>query len=363
MKWPKYILSFILIGAWSAMASAAEAEEETDGNFLPLPIIITEPAVGEGLGAVLVYFHGEPLKNAPRVSSANSLDKVSRDQTPPPTATGIFGAYTNNDTWYAGLGHSRTFKDDTWRLVALAGKAKVNTTFYFADLPFKFSLAGYVGYAKLKRRLANSNLFIGLSTSYIDAETTFFEELPLPVPGIEFKDVGLALSLIYDSRDDTMMPSSGQMFELESWNYDKALGGSFSYWKATLKLNSFHTFGENWVLGLRYEGSVIDGESPFYAAPYVSLRGIPALRYQGKAAGVFETELRYQFASRWSVLAFGGVGYTENQRPANKTEDDIMAFGFGARWLALPEKNVWVGLDLARGPEDDAFYIQLAHPW
>lgn len=343
--------------------AAESAATDTGGKFLPLPIIITEPAIGEGLGAALVYFHGEPMQDAPSLSSPNSLNKVSRDQKPPPTATGVFGAYTNTDTWFAGLGHSRTFKEDRWRLIAGAGRAKVNTTFYFADLPFRFSLEGDVAMTKLKRRLANSNMFVGLSASYINAETTFFEELPLPVPGIDFRDVGVALSVIYDSRDDTMMPTSGQLFELESWHYNKDLGGSFNYWKPKLKANSFHSIGKRWVLGLRLEGSTIDGESPFYAAPYVSLRGIPALRYQGKSAGVFETEVRYQLAKRWSVLAFGGVGFTENKRPANKTGDDITAWGFGARWLALPAKNAWVGIDVARGPEEDAFYIQLAHPW
>jgi hypothetical protein len=275
----------------------------------------------------------------------------------------VFGAYTNNDTWFAGLGHSRTFKEDKWRLIAGAGAAKVNSTFYFADVPFDFSLDGTIGLVKLKRRMANSNMFLGLSTSYIDAETTFFEELPVPELGVDFKDVGAALSVIYDSRDDTMMPSSGQLFELEGWRHDKGFGGSFNYWKANLKLNSFHRLGEKWVLGLRYEGATIDGEGPFYAAPYVSLRGIPALRYQGKSAGVVETEIRYRLAKRWAVLAFGGVGYTDNEQPANKTEDDIYAWGVGARWQALPAKNVWVGIDLAHGPEEDAFYIQLAHPW
>jgi hypothetical protein len=372
MKTQALIIATLLL----ANALPATAEEQADdldqpapdakdnsARFLPLPIIITEPAIGEGLAAALIYFHAEPKGDVPALASAQTLNRSDRQQAPPPTATGLFAAYTNNDTRAIGIGHSRTFRDDRYRLIAAYADATVNTTFYFADLPFDFTLEGDLALAKLKRRIANSNMFIGLSTSYLNADVTFFKELPVPIPSLSFKDIGIALSVVYDSQDDGMMPTTGQLLEFESWNYDAVLGGAFDYWKGKLKLNSFHTFGKKFVLGLRFEASAVDGDNPFYATPYVSLRGIPALRYQGKLAGVVETEGRYRLARRWSVLAFSGAGFTDNKRPANKTDDDIRAFGFGVRYLALPTKNIWVGLDLARGPEEDAFYIQLAHPW
>ena len=65
----------------------------------------------------------------------------------------------------------------------------------------------------------------------------------------------------------------------------------------------------------------------------------------------------------WAVLGFLGEGFTDERGIWDETEDEIKAYGVGFRWLALQTKNVWVGLDLARGPEEDAFYIQLVHPW
>lgn len=347
-----------------AKDNAAEKTSDDDsGKFLPLPIVVTEPAIGEGLGAALIYFHANHDEEKPKVASAQTLSRSDRDQAPPPTATGVFGVYTNNDTKAIGIGHSRTFKQDRYRLMAAVADAKINATYYFADIPFDFSMEGDLGLVKLKRRFADSFMFVGMSALYLDADVRFFEGIPINIPSLKFKDVGLALSFIYDSRDDGMMPTEGLLVELEGWRHAESLGGSFDYWKTKLKINSFHTMGENVVLGLRYEGATVDGDNPFYAAPYVSLRGIPALRYQGQYAGVVETELRYKLARRWSVLGFIGGGFVDNLKPANKTEDDIKAWGFGARWLALPTKNVWVGLDLARGPEEDAYYIQLAHPW
>ena len=350
-----------------AADSAAEEAKDSGGKFLPLPIIITEPAIGEGLGAALVYFHAAPDGDARKIESAQSLNRADSEQTPPPTATGVFAMYTNNDTTGFGIGHSRTFRQDKWRLSALLADAKVNATYYVGDFPFGFSLEGSVAFARIKRRFGGSNMFIGLATSWLDADIDFpldpgLGDDPI-IPGVAFRDVGASLSVLYDSRDDTMMPASGQLLELASWHYDKGLGGDFDYTKTNLKLNSFHELGKKFVLGLRLEGSIGGGDLPFYAAPYVKLRGIPALRYQGKSAGVVEVELRYQFAKRWAVLGFTGEGWTDERDLADETADEIDAFGFGVRFEALPAKNVWVGLDLARGPEEDAFYIQLIHPW
>ena len=274
-----------------------------------------------------------------------------------------------NDTRGYGIGHSRTFKDDTYRLTALLVDTTVNATYYVADFPFEFSLDGTVAFARLKRRFGDSNMFIGASTSVLDASINFPlspgpESASGPgIPEVPFTDVGISASFIYDSRDDTMMPTTGHLADLSLWRYDEAFGGDYNYTSTTLKVNSFRVFGKKWVLGLRLEASAANGDMPFYAAPYVKLRGIPALRYQGEMAGAVEVELRYQFAKHWAVLGFLGEGFTDERGLWDETEDEIKAYGVGFRWLALPTKNVWVGLDLARGPEDDFFYIQLVHPW
>jgi len=347
--------------------ATAEAEEEDGGKFLVLPIFITEPAIGEGLGAGLVYFHANRDPDQPRVTTAQSLNRADRRQKPPPTATGAFAFYTNDDTSGVGIGHSRTFKDDTYRLMAALADAKINATYYVSDNPFGFTLEGELLFAKLKRRLGNSYMFAGLSTSYVNATTIFGTNPDAPagpgIPDFSFTDVGLAANLIYDSRDDSMMPTTGQLAELALWRYDDVFGGDFNYTSSTFKWNFFRTLGKRFVLGLRFEVSAASGDVPFYAESFVKLRGIPALRYQGEVAGVVETEVRYQFASRWAVLAFGGVGFTNERTMANETEDDINAYGVGLRYLALREQSVWIGLDVARGPENDAFYIQMTHPW
>jgi hypothetical protein len=78
---------------------------------------------------------------------------------------------------------------------------------------------------------------------------------------------------------------------------------------------------------------------------------------------VVEVEGRYNISLRWAAIAFAGGGFTNSEDPTLDTLDDIFAFGTGLRFQALKEQNVWVGLDIAKGPEEYAWYIQVGHPW
>jgi len=69
---------------------AVDMSEFLNSNtgFLPVPIIITEPAVGFGGGLALAYFHkGKTFENdGPKGLS--------------PTVSFLAGAYTSNGTWF-----------------------------------------------------------------------------------------------------------------------------------------------------------------------------------------------------------------------------------------------------------------------
>ena len=61
-----------------------------DRMFLPVPILITEPAVGYGAGAALVFFHE---LNKPD-SQADGEQKKGGKHSLPPSATAVFGGGT-----------------------------------------------------------------------------------------------------------------------------------------------------------------------------------------------------------------------------------------------------------------------------
>ena len=133
--------------------------------------------------------------------------------------------------------------------------------------------------------------------------------------------------------------------------------------KVSFKALSFHPFAERFVLGLRLDIKAIDGDPPLWGYPWITLRGVPALRYQNEKTGILETELRWNILDRWAVLGFVGVGGTRGDTRIYEDESGIVAGGVGGRWLFRPQDNLWVGVDVARGPEDNYVYIQVGHAW
>lgn len=350
-------------------AAAETAAEAGRYRLLPIPVFITEPAIGEGLGVALALFH--PVKQG-KVSSApvatpESIHGMSESREAPPVVTAVVGAYTNNDTWFAGAGHFNNWRSDSIRYAGGLARARVNSQIYLANLPFRFSMDAGMIFQELKFRLGQSDFMIGGGLLWMDAENRF----GLRPPGdgeddrfrLEFRNVGLELKLNYETRDNTMNPTSGQLAELALWRYDQSFGGDYDYWSWKAKALSFHPLSDQWTLGLRFNVSGVDGSLPFFAFPFVKLRGVPALRYQDKVAGAVEAEARYLLAPRWEVSAFGGLGFTSDRIALYENPGSIYNFGVGGRYKVFEAHNVWMGIDIARGPEDWNWYIQVGHPW
>jgi hypothetical protein len=352
-----------------------EPEKKVDtkprGRWLPIPIFLTEPAFGYGLGLVLSYFHpqkdGAERQAEPSLHTPQSVASGRKGQKAPPAITGVAGGYTENDTWAAAVGHSNSWRKDTMRYAGGLAYADVNSTYYILDKPFDFNLKGGILYQDLKFRLGNSGFFLGGKLLCLQTDSKFLftidEDTEIEVGNVDSRNIGVAADIMYDSRDNVFTPNRGQLLQMNVWRYDEGLGGDYNYWNGTLKLLSFFQLHPAFVLGLRLEGSAVDGRAPFYAYPYVSLRGIPALRYQGKRAGVIEAEARWNIFSRWAILGFAGTGAVGADDPSFETDDDIYAGGAGVRYFLMQDLGLWLGVDVARGPEDSYAYITVGQAW
>jgi hypothetical protein len=345
--------------------------KRTSGKWLPLPIFLTEPAFGYGLGIGLGYIHpreeGAESEAIPSLQTPQSMASSRRGQKPPPDITGVAGGYTEKETWFGAVGHSASWREDTIRYVGALAYADVKSTYYILDLPLDFNLNGFALLQDLKFRLGDSRFFLGGKLLYLETESSFDvtlgEDSQITIGDISSRNVGVAAEVSFDGRDNVFTPNRGQLLQLTAWRHDEVLGGDYNYWSSTLKILSFHQLLSQLVLGLRLEGSVVDGRPPFYAFPYIGLRGIPALRYQGKRVGMAEAELRWNFLPRWALLGFAGTGKIYGDDPALETQDDIVAGGVGVRYLLMPDEGLWLGADLARGPEDTYMYITVGHAW
>ena len=349
--------------------SVDDREESERYRLLPIPILITEPAIGEGLGVALALFH--PVKegkadNAP-VATPESIYDMSESREAPPVVSAVAGGYTNNDTWFAGIGHFNNWRNDSIRYAGGIAQARVNSRIYLASLPLSFSMETGIVFQELKFRIGQSDFMIGGGLMWLDADNRFGPGLPGggddPRFAFDFRNVGLEAKLAYETRNNTMNPTEGQLAELVLWRYDEFLGGDFDYWSWKARALSFFPLSGRLTLGLRLDLSGVDGTPPFFAFPFVKLRGIPALRYQDKVAGAAEVEGRYLLAPRWEVSAFAGLGYTSDRISLFENPDSIYNFGVGGRYKVFDAHNVWMGIDIARGPEDWNWYIQVGHPW
>ncbi|VGG32636.1 Uncharacterised protein [Klebsiella quasipneumoniae] len=108
-----------LFDAEDGMLDMSQYLAENRYGFLPVPLAITEPAIGYGGGLFGLFLHG----------------KGSREggQFIPPPLTAFGGAATQNGTWFIGGGHRHTWQHDRIRYLAGAGYANVNLDIYSGD--------------------------------------------------------------------------------------------------------------------------------------------------------------------------------------------------------------------------------------
>lgn len=332
-------------------------------GFFPVPIIVTEPAVGFGVGAAVAYFH--PRKE---------IDESIHPHQGPPSISVGFAAGTDNGTKLYGGAHSGIWKNDHVRYLGAIAQADVKLRFYpnlgppnAEDDGIKFNIDGLFLYQQVQFRLRESNWWLGGNFLYINAENSFDTGGDpgggLPDPLDDFEQGGLGVFVEYDGRNTTFTPSNGLKGIVEYRNYDKMWGSDFNYDHVAGSLHHFTPFGEHSSLGLRLDAEMVDGDVPFFGYPYVNLRGIPALRYQGEEVITAEVEYLWGVTPRWTIAIFAGGGHTTSVDAFAAESETVAAGGLGFRYRIARKLGMQVGMDVARGPEETAYYLTVGSAW
>ncbi len=321
-------------------------------GFVPLVVPVTEPAVGYGAAAGLVFFH--PRAGAPPPGTE------SGGFTPPSLSVAMAFA-TSNGSWGAAGGHMGIWRDDAIRYLGGAGYVDLNLDFYGAsDTARRFEMKAVPIVQELVFQIARSRLYAGARWVFSDSRIRFSGAAPEATLGSEAESIvsGAGAVLTWDGRDTIFTPSQGTRAEVSFLLYDPAIGSDYRFWKLHAYELGYFPVSRTVVLGLRVDAQLSGGDVPFYALPYVQLRGIPALRYQGKSALVAEGEVRWDFAPRWSAVGFTGAGAVD------ALHDEVpWSVGAGFRYLVARVFGLRMGLDVARGPEDWAVYVVFGNGW
>ena len=324
-------------------------------GILPVVSPITEPAVGYGIAAAGLYF------------ITKETDESQTYQKP--DIAGISGGFTENGTWFVGGGYSGIWKNDRIRYRGLFAYADVNLTYYsqvYLENSREFNLSSYFFLQQALFRIKESNFFFGgkYQLSKINIDFQLDPEFPeVNITDFDLWNSGISLIGEFENYDNIFSPTKGLKVHF-SYDQNLELLGSDKNW-GTLNFYSLYYYPVNefWVPGLRIASRLATGETPFYAKPYIELRGIPALRYQGDLTALFETEQLLNINYRWGIVAFGGVGNTFNEKNNYQAEEFVWNAGAGFRYTLARIFGLKMGLDVARGPEDWAIYMVFGSSW
>ena len=167
----------------------------------------------------------------------------------------------------------------------------------------------------------------------------------------------------YDSRDTIFAPNKGARIDAEAIFHDKPFGSDVSYQRYKIAGVGYWSVHPKVVLGARADSRASGGDVPFYALPYLDMRGIRALRYQDETAVMGELEARWNVYKRWSLIGFTGIGRTAKDFGELGDASNRHTVGGGARYYIARRLGLHTGIDIARGPEEWIFYIQVGTAW
>lgn len=325
-----------------------------NSGVFPVPVIITEPAVGYGGGVMLLHFsEGE--------SGAGQDGKVST-----PNITGVGGFATENGSRGGGLFHFHSWDGDRYRYLGGLANGRFNLEYYGASSHGRsYEIKGTALVQQVLARLGDTPWYAGPRYTYFHSDTRFTGEPAHELSQAEFgNDVGkLGLVVDYDTRDNLLYPSRGTYAEFEAQFARGWVGSDSTFEDYRARGYTWFPVAPKWTLGVRGDGQFTRGAVPFYAQPYVDLRGVSRGRYQDRDALTGEVELRWNVTPRWSLLGFSGVGKAYGRWNTFSEASTVVSVGAGFRYLIASKLGLAVGVDIAHSRDQNAFYIQVGSPW
>jgi len=329
-------------------------------GFLPVPIIITEPAIGYG-GGVMALFFRESMREV-------ASQKTEDGRLTPPDIYALGGAATENGTKLGVAGGMVYFDEGRYRWRGGISRMSVNLDFFGIggqNQPLSYNLDGWASVQEGTMRLGQSDFWLGARWVYLDLNSRFDVEGAPGLSGLDRakRDSGLGLSVEFDSRDNIFTPSRGWTGSIDATFYDPKWGSDTRFQSYRGYAFMYFPIGREYVVAGRIDGRVANGDVPFYMLPFVDLRGVPAARLQDARTGVLETEVRWNITPRWAAIGFVGGGRAWGTTTSFSNGNGTSAYGVGFRYLIAKRLGMYAGIDVAKSTLDHAIYLQVGSAW
>jgi hypothetical protein len=328
-------------------------------GFLPFAVPITEPAVGYGALGGIAFL------TAPSLGERAGFAR--------PNITAVGGLGTQNGTWGAFAGDMRHWLDDRLQTLVGAVSTSVNLDFYglgedgeVGSRSIEYNLEARGAMVQAKYRIASTRGWLGLNYAFFPTTVTFASVADTSAIPDHSKDSDLGCLipiLSYDSRNNLFTPTAGTYAEVSARLFSEAFGSDFESQVARLTAMQYIPLGRVLDFGVRLDASASSCDTPFYLLPFVDLRGVPMLRYQGQEIAQIEAELRWQCWKRFSLVGFGGAGAASNEVAGTTGTTTVASGGGGFRYELARKYGIHAGVDVGFGPEETAIYIQVGSAW
>ena len=332
---------------------------EKPKGILPVPVVITEPAVGYGGGLVGMFLR--PRKQAGEEGWAR----------PNISALGAIG--TENGTRAAFAGDASRWRDGRLKTLAGVGGGHINLDFYGLGVDrasldqairysLDFELLFLQGAWQLKPK---SPWSIGLRYIYAQVEPKLRDEPVFPGRA-DRADVDISAPagiLEFDSRDNIFTPTRGIFAETVFLLSREDLGASKDFERFQQVVMGWYPISDAVTLGMRADYQRASDDAPFFLRPYIELRGVKAMRYQGDEMASAELEARWRFRGRWSAVVAAGAGTAHSSAENFSATQDIVSGAVGMRYELARKFGLHAGLDVGFSSETTAVYFQVGNAW
>jgi hypothetical protein len=332
---------------------------ENPRGFLPIPIVVTEPAVGYGGGIAGMFLR--PRREAGTEGWAR------------PDISAVGGFATENGTRGAFAADFTRWMDGRLRTLVGAGTGQVNLDFYglgadraSLDQKVRYSLEFSGGVAQVNWQIApKSPWAAGLRYVYASVNPRLRDEPVFPdlADRDRIKVSAPTAILEYDTRDNLFTPTRGVYSETSLLAARESLGSTGDFERFQQIAMGWLPLPNRITLGGRGNYAWSSGGTPFFLRPFVQLRGVPAMRYQGDSVGSVEMEGRWRFAERWTGVAFAGAGSARTRSGAFDATENVASAGAGFRYRLARWFGMDVGMDVARSPGTTAVYLVVGNAW
>ena len=368
-RWARSVVALLtatLLGGLMATAAAqvpSGGEGGGSGNysdnghkvqFAAIPVPNYSPSFGWGIGALVTGFY-----------------KIDRGDTLcPPSSTGLFGFWTENKSTIYGVWQQIHLDEDRWRGTLVFVKPDINFQFQTdPELPIiggnwiNYTTDNYVFFVAASRETW-SNVYLGLQYRYRESTLSF--DLPIEVPpewlGRTAQYSGLGLIGSYDTRNNIFNATEGWLVEFESTFNRDWLGSDFDYEKWGASITEYMGLNPGRVLAWQVSTAFGSGNVPFDDEEIFGVRGLRGYangKYRGKSQVFGQAEYRWNFWGRWGAVGFAGAGWAFDEVSQISADTILPAVGLGVRYMMIKSYQINVGVDVAWGKDDSAFYFRI----